>query len=288
MVRVIASELNEMPSTVPSLQNGATATAQLGVDFSILPHAAPLPRPKTATDVRQVVVMAGGKGARLLPYSALLPKPLMPLDDMTVLELLLRRMKSAGVTDVIIAINHFGRLIEAYFGDGSSLGIRIRYTNEERALGTAGALGAVIDELDDDFFVTNGDLLTTLNLHHMMAAHRAVHADASIGVYAREVKIDFGLIEVDEEKRLVAYREKPQSNHLVSMGIYLLNRDAVAPHIQYNQYLDMPTLLLRMKAANLDVRCYHEDCLWLDIGRPDDFALAQKMFKDDRKLFLGA
>jgi NDP-sugar pyrophosphorylase family protein len=117
-------------------------------------------------------------------------------------------------------------------------------------------------------------------------AHRATRADASIGVYKRDVKIDFGLIEVDDEKRLVAYREKPQSSYLVSMGIYILRRDAVAPYLRENEYMDMPNLLLRMKQANSDVRCYNEDCVWLDIGRPDDFALAQRMFKDDRDLFL--
>jgi NDP-sugar pyrophosphorylase family protein len=288
MARDLATEQNGSPSTVSSLRNNGTLHSPISVGLSVLTHAREIPEPATAMDIRQAVIMAGGKGTRLLPYSALLPKPLMPLDDMTVLELLLRRMKNAGVTDVIIAISHLGRLIEAYFGDGSSIGIRIRYATEDHPLGTAGALGAVIDELDDDFFVTNGDLLTTLNLRRMMAAHRTTQADASIGIYKREVKIDFGLVDVDDEKRLVGYREKPQTDYLVSMGIYLLHRDAVAPHIRYNQYLDMPTLLLRMKAASMDVRCYHEECVWLDIGRPDDFGLAQQMFKEDRALFLGA
>src|ERR1700726_4565212 len=107
--------------------------------------------------VTQAVIMAGGKGTRLHPYSALFPKPLMPLGDMPVLELLLRRMQRAGVTDVIIAVNHLGRLIEAFFGDGSKLGLRIRYSNEDQPLATAGALGNMVDDLDETFLVTNGD-----------------------------------------------------------------------------------------------------------------------------------
>jgi NDP-sugar pyrophosphorylase family protein len=289
MTRLLVNEPNIAPPIIPLREGIPTLAYQTNgcvTPASSLPLTNGKKRQATGARVRQAVVMAGGKGARLHPYSALLPKPLMPLDDMTVLELLLRRMKNAEVTDVILAVNHLGHLIEAFFGDGSRLGLRIRYFGEDHPLGTAGALGAIIADLDDDFFVTNGDLLTTLNLERMMAAHRAANADASIGVYKREVKIDFGLIEVDEQKRLVAYREKPQSDYLVSMGIYLLHRDAVIDHLDRNEYLDMPNLLLRMKSADRDVRCYHEDCVWLDIGRPDDFALAQQMFKDDRKLFL--
>lgn len=234
----------------------------------------------------QAVIMAGGKGTRLYPYSALFPKPLMPLGDMPVLELLLRRLKAAGVTDVIMAVNHLSHLIEAFFGDGTKLGMKIRYSHEDRALGTAGGLAALIDELDDTFLVTNGDLLTTLDIGKMIEAHAKWGAAASIGVYKRELKIDFGLIERDVDSRLTAYREKPTSSFFVSMGIYLLQRDAVRSHVVHDTYLDMPTLLLKMADAKADVRCFHDDCVWLDIGRPDDFALAQEMFAKDRALFL--
>jgi len=241
----------------------------------------------TIGSVRQAVIMAGGKGTRLYPYSALLPKPLMPLGDMPILELLLRRMKNSGVTDVILAINHLGHLIKSFFGDGSQLGMTIHYCNEDRPLGTAGALGNMIDELDDTFLVSNGDLLTTMDLTAMARQHLATGCDASIGVFQRENKIDFGLIEFDDERRLCNYREKPTSVYYVSMGVYVLRREAVRPCLDFGEYLDMPTLLLKMRAANADVRCYHDDCVWLDIGRPDDFALAQSMFEGNRKLFLG-
>lgn len=252
-----------------------------------------LPPPSDATagaarPILRAVVMAGGKGTRLYPYSAHFPKPLIPLDDMPILELLLRRLKMAGVTEVILAVGHLRHLIEAYFGDGASLGLDIRYKGEDRPLGTAGGLGAVLGDLDGDFFVTNGDLLTTLDLDGMMRQHRETGAHASVGVFQRNVKLEFGLVEIDAERRLTAYYEKPQNSYLVSMGIYILNADAVRPHIEANAYLDMPELLLRMKRAGKDIRCFQDDCVWLDIGRADDFALAQKMFAEDRQLFLGS
>ena len=246
--------------------------------------AANLPGPGVVT---QAVIMAGGKGTRLHPYSALFPKPLMPLGDMPVLELLLRRMRRAGVTDVILAVNHLRHLIEAFFGDGSKLGLRIRYSNEDKPLGTAGALGNMLDELDETFIVSNGDLLTSMDMEAMARQHLDTRSDASIGVFERENKIDFGLIEFDADKRLLAYREKPTSMYFVSMGIYMLRREAVRPCIVQGEYLDMPTLLLKMRAAEADVRCYHDECIWLDIGRPDDFALAQSMFEQNRAVFLG-
>lgn len=240
-----------------------------------------------ASLVTQAVIMAGGKGTRLHPYSALFPKPLMPLGDMPILELLLRRMKNAGITDVILAVNHLRHLIEAFFGDGSKLGLRIRYSSEDKPLGTAGALGNMIDDLNETFFVANGDLLTTMDLARMARQHTETASDASIGIHERENKIDFGLIEFDSKNRLSAYREKPTSMYYVSMGIYILQREVVRHHVSRGDHLDMPSLLLRMKADNSNINCFHDDCVWLDIGRPDDFASAQNMFESDRSLFLG-
>jgi NDP-sugar pyrophosphorylase family protein len=237
--------------------------------------------------IRQAVIMAGGKGTRLHPYSVLFPKPLMPLGDMPIMELLLRRMKAAGIEEVIIAVNHLRHLIEVYFGDGSSFGMRLYYSDEDKPLGTAGAIGNMLPLLDETFFVTNGDLLTTMDLKRMALNHIAAGADASVGIYERENKIDFGLIEVDTENRLCAYREKPTSKYYVSMGVYILKREAVRPHVSEVDYLDMPTLLLKIKESNGNVACFRDNCVWLDIGRPDDFALAQKMFEEDREAFLG-
>jgi NDP-mannose synthase len=238
--------------------------------------------------IRQAVIMAGGKGTRLHPYSALFPKPLMPLGDMPIMELLLRRMKAAGIREVITAVNHLRHLIEVYFGDGSDLGMRLYYSDEDKPLGTAGALGNMLPLLDETFLVTNGDLLTTMDLRRMALSHISESADATVGIFERENKIDFGLIEFDAKNRLCAYREKPTNKYYVSMGVYILQREAVRPHISDVDYLDMPNLLLKIKASNGNVCCFRDDnCIWLDIGRPDDFALAQKIFEEDREAFLG-
>jgi NDP-sugar pyrophosphorylase family protein len=235
----------------------------------------------------KAIVMAGGKGSRLHPYSALLPKPLMPLGEMPVLEILLRRLRAAGIEEAIIAVNHLRHLIEAFFDDGSRFGLRITYSVEDRSLGTAGPMAAVIDRLGEDFLLTNGDLLTTLDIGAMILAHRAARADATIGAYERQVKLDFGLLEVDSRMRMVGYREKPSMRHLVSMGIYVLNAAAVRPYLTPGEPLDMPQLVQAMAAAGREVLCHRQDCFWLDIGRPEDFALAQEMVEKDPAAFLG-
>lgn len=235
----------------------------------------------------KAIVMAGGRGTRLLPYSALLPKPLMPLGDMPILELLLRQLRKAGITDVFLAVNHLSHLIQAYFGDGTRFGVHINYSLENQPLGTAGPMAAVLDNLGPDFVLTNGDLLTTLDISRMIQAHASSKPSATVGVFEREVVSDFGVVETDEAMRLTRYLEKPKQKHLVSMGIYVLNRDGVRDFVRPGETLDMPVLLQLLVEAGRAVRCYREDCLWLDIGRPDDFAQAQQLFEKDRKQFLG-
>lgn len=236
----------------------------------------------------KAIIMAGGKGSRLYPYSAVLPKPLMPLGDMPVLELLLRQLARAGVSEAYLAVNHLRHLIEAFFGDGSRIGVKLHYSVEDKPLGTAGPIAAVLDRLGDDFVMTNGDLLTTMDIAAMIRFHRERRSAATVGVYRREVKIDFGLIEVDADMRMTAYREKPTYPHLVSMGIYVLNAAPLRGVIEPDTYLDMPDLLQRLMAAQGDVHCFSSDCFWLDIGRPDDFARAQELYEQDPQAFLGA
>lgn len=236
----------------------------------------------------KALIMAGGKGTRLRPYSATLPKPLVPIGEEPVLEILLRRLAGAGVDHAVLAVNHLRHLIEAYFGDGSRMGLKITYCYEDRPLGTAGPIGQAIDLLGDTFLVTNGDLLTTLDIRKMIAAHRASKADATIGAYRRELKSDFGILEVDETMRLIAYREKPVSSHLVSMGLYVLEAAAVMPHIAPQTPLDMPDLLRAMAASGKNVRCFEDDCFWLDIGRPEDFDTAQRLWNENPTFFIAA
>ncbi len=230
--------------------------------------------------------MAGGKGSRLYPYSALLPKPLMPLGNMPVLELLLLQLKNADVSNAIIAVNHLSHLIEAFFGDGSRLGMSIVYSVEDKPLGTAGPIGLVLDKLEDTFILTNGDLLTNLNIRRMIEEHKCSGAAATIGSYRRELQSEFGVLEVDSEMRMIGYQEKPKYDHLVSMGLYILQRDAVRQFIVPGKYLDMPTLMQMMTAEGLLVNCHRQDCCWLDIGRPEDCATAQGMMETNPEIFL--
>ena len=235
----------------------------------------------------KAIVMAGGKGSRLHPYSALFPKPLMPLGEMPVLELLLRQLKQAGVEEAFLAVNHLRHLIEAFFGDGSRMGLHLHYTVEDKPLGTAGPIGAVLDQLGKQFVMTNGDLLTTLDISTMIRFHREHGADATMGVYPREVKIEFGLVDVDSEMRMLDYREKPSYQHLVSMGIYVLNAAAVRGCVEPNTHLDMPDLLQKLVRAGREVRCFQHECFWLDIGHPEDFARAQEIYAKNPEIFLG-
>jgi NDP-sugar pyrophosphorylase family protein len=233
----------------------------------------------------QALIMAGGKGSRLYPYSAALPKPLMPLGDKPVLEILLNRLRAAGITEIILAVNHLRHLLEAFFGDGSRFGVSVSYSFEEQPLGTAGPIGLVLDRLEDTFMLMNGDLLTTLDLKAMLADHRTRNADATIGVYQRELRSEFGLLDVDESMRMIGYREKPIHRQLVSMGVYALRRDAVRPYIVPGTHLDMPALMQSMQEADGKVFCHQQKCFWLDIGRPEDFAEAQAMVEQDPQAF---
>lgn len=235
----------------------------------------------------KAVIMAGGKGTRLQPFTASFPKPLMPLGDMPVLELLLHQLRRAGVDEVYLAVNHLHHLIRAFCGDGSRFGLTINYSLEDSPLGTAGPLGGLLNDVGENFIVTNGDLLTTFDIARLIRSHSERGSDATICVYEREVKIDFGLIQVGPDMSLQGYLEKPMNKHLVSMGLYVLRRDAIAPHVQLGVHLDMPDLLMKLLNSGNKVHCHQQpESFWLDIGRPEDYATAQKMFEDSRELFL--
>ena len=234
----------------------------------------------------KAIIMAGGKGTRLGPYTAVLPKPLMPLGDMPILELILRQLKHHGITEVTLAVNHLSHLIRAFFDEGQRLGMQISYSYEDHPLGTAGPLGAVLDQLSDHFLLLNGDLLCTLDFSALVRTHLEQGAQGTIATYLREMKSDFGVLDVDEQRRLVGYREKPVYRHNVSMGLYVLSKEAVRPHVAPNVYLDMPDLMKKMLEAGQKVHCFAADGQWLDIGRPDDYALAQDLFASQRQAFL--
>jgi NDP-sugar pyrophosphorylase family protein len=236
----------------------------------------------------QAVVLAGGRGTRLRPYTATFPKPLVPLGDMPVIELLLRQLSSAGISDVIIAVNHLHHLIRAFCGDGSAFGVKIEYVLEHEPLGTAGPISAALPQLGENFVVANGDLLTNFDIGAMAAEHTSTQSAASVAVFKRELKIDFGIVETTAGMQMTGYIEKPTYSHLVSMGLYVLRKSALAERLIPGQRLDMPDLMQALIASDERVQCYCQDCVWLDIGRPDDYAEAQNLFDTNRSLFLRA
>lgn len=234
----------------------------------------------------KAIIMAGGKGTRLAPYTAVLPKPLMPLGDMPILELILRQLKYHGITEVILAVNHLSHIIRAFFQEGDSLGIRISYSYEDHPLGTAGPLGSALEELSENFLLLNGDLLCNLNFRDFVDKHLERKAHASIATYVREIKSDFGVLSIDKDRNLIGYTEKPVYRHEVSMGLYVLSKEAVRNYVRPNEYLDMPDLIQMMVNAGQSVYAHNASGLWLDIGRPDDYSRAQDLFAAQRDIFL--
>lgn len=232
----------------------------------------------------KAVVLAGGKGARLAPYTTILPKPLMPIGDMPILEVMLHQMKEAGIEQVVLTVGHLSELLHAFFKDGSQLGIKITYSYEQCPLGTAGPI-ALVEGLDETFLVSNGDVLTTLNLRDLIQFHREQKAIATIAAHHRQSKIDLGVIKKDGDCRIIGYVEKPVYDFIVSMGIYVFE-PAVLPYIAMNEYLDFPDLIKRLIAAGERVVGYDFDGYWEDLGRPDDYARASKDFESMRAQFL--
>jgi NDP-sugar pyrophosphorylase family protein len=237
-----------------------------------------------ASEIR-AVVLAGGKGIRLRPLTAVLPKPLVPLGEMPILEILLRRLSSFGFRNITLCTGYLSELLMAVFGDGQKFGLNIEYVRESSPLGTAGPL-ATIDGLTDPFIVMNGDLLTTLDFGNMLRYHVEQNAQATIGTYEREVKIDFGVIDRNNDGHFCGYREKPSFQYDVSMGVNVLSRQTLK-FIEAGQHMDMPELMMKIHQSEGKVCCFGEKCYWLDIGRMDDYAKAQDEFESKKSLFLG-
>jgi NDP-sugar pyrophosphorylase family protein len=232
----------------------------------------------------KAVILAGGKGTRLKPYTMLFPKPLVPIDDMPILEVVIRQLKFYGFAEVTMAVGHLAELLVAYFGDGSKYGLKIDYSKEDSPLGTVGPL-ALIPNLMDSFLVMNGDVLTTLDYRDLLAYHRQKGAMATIAMHERCVKIDLGVIETNEENEVVGYIEKPLYNYRVSMGIYVFD-PAILRYIQPGERLDFPDLVQLLLQNGEKVIGYPYDGYWLDIGRPDDYELAVGEFSRLRNEFL--
>lgn len=232
----------------------------------------------------KAVILAGGKGTRLRPLTAVFPKPLMPLGHKPIIEILLTKLKNSGLHDITISTGYLAELVMAVCGDGSKFGLSVRYVREDSPLGTAGPLGQI--ELGaGSVIVMNGDLLTTLSFADVISFHDQQQADVTIAVHRREVKIDFGVVDSNEEGAFTGFREKPVFDYEVSMGVNILSPNARSL-IKQREYLDMPDLILRVHESGGKVCCYREDGYWLDIGRMEDYAQAQADFEENEAKFV--
>jgi NDP-mannose synthase len=237
--------------------------------------------------MKRAVILAGGLGTRLRPYTTVLPKPLMPVGDRPILDIVVRQLARAEFERITIATGYLGELIEAFFGDGSRHGIPIDYFREDEPLGTAGAL-SLIEGLEQDFLVMNGDILTDMDYSALLDRHREGGQAATIAARRRDVQVTLGVMRFERagDPGLVTdYVEKPILSYVVSMGVYCFS-PRVREYIPAGERLDFPDLILRLIASGETVRAWHSEDHWLDIGRPEDYEQAQDEFNHLRHRFL--
>lgn len=234
---------------------------------------------------RRAVILAGGKGSRLRPFTVTIPKPLVPIGDVPILEVLIRQLRHQGFERVTVSVGHLASLIRAFCGHGERWGVDLDYLFEERALGTIGCLG-LLEDLgpDERVLVVNGDTLTDLDMARVHDAHAERDA-ITVCASRRAVDVQFGVLETDGDY-LASYTEKPTLSYRVSMGINVLSGWAVARHVPRGEPLDTPQLVERLLGAGERVRVVDTDAYWLDLGRLEDLETGTAAFAADPRRFL--
>lgn len=233
---------------------------------------------------KQAVILAGGKGTRLRPYTVVLPKPLMPIGEFPILEVIVKQLAAAGFTHITMAVNHQAEIIKAFFMDGGKWGIHIDYSLEDKPLGTMGPL-RLIDDLPENFLVMNGDILTDLDYADFHDMHVRNNEIFTISSHVREQLVDYGVLETIDG-RLTGLREKPRLHYEVSMGVYMASRRALE-FVPADTAYGFDHLMHDLIAAGRSVAVRRFSGYWLDIGRPDDYAQAIDEFESMRTRFLG-
>lgn len=226
---------------------------------------------------KRAVILAGGKGTRLKPYTVALPKPLVPIGEYPILEIIIRQLAFYGFDHVTITVNHLADIIKAFFGDGSKWNIKIDYSLEDKPLSTMGPL-KLIKDLPENFLIMNGDVLTDLNYAELYDDHVSSGNVFTISSYEREEAIEYGILESDSENKLCAFKEKPKYKYSVSMGIYMANK-AILGIIPDNQFYGFDHLMLELLKNNNPASIRNFDGYWMDIGRPDDYMQAIEEFQ---------
>ena len=236
----------------------------------------------------RAVILAGGKGSRLAPYTTVLPKPLLPVGDKAILDVVVHQLEDGGFNDITLAVGYLAHLVRAVMGDGSRHGVAIDYQEEAEPLGTVGPL-ATIDRLDDSFLVMNGDVLTALSYRKFLEIHRESGNVLTVASHRRTVRTEYGVLHHDgmagQTRLVTGFEEKPEIPYVVSMGVYAMEPRALE-FVAEGEYLDLPDLVLRLIEAGEPVGSYLYDGYWLDIGRHDDYEKAIMEFEQLRHMFL--
>lgn len=242
--------------------------------------------------VSHAIVLAGGRGSRMAPYTSILPKPLLPIGEIPILEVLVRQLRAAGVSRIHLAVGYLSELIQSYFGDGAKLGVSIEYYREPEPLGTAGPIRFIIenwkdiDPVPDEFLVMNGDLLMDVDFSAMVERHKP--GGLSILVADREVQMTLGVLEIDNAGKVLDYLEKPKHIYQISTGVYVFSRSVVDMIPQQGAY-DLPDLVRSLLSQSMQVhpiRLEDVGSLWLDLGRPEDYEEGRRLFEENPELFL--
>jgi NDP-sugar pyrophosphorylase family protein len=233
---------------------------------------------------RRAIILAGGKGTRLRPYTVVLPKPLMPIGDYPILEVVIRQLARHDFSRITIAVNHQAELIKAFCGDGSRWKVDIDYSMEDQPLGTMGPLRLVRD-LPEHFLVMNGDILTDLDYSAFFREHVGEDRNFTISAHSREQAIDYGVLHSDVAGRLTGFEEKPTTTYEVSMGIYMVSR-RILPFVPASGPYGFDTLMRDMLAAREAVHVRRFGGYWLDIGRADDYMRAIDEFASLKSQFI--
>lgn len=234
----------------------------------------------------RAIILAGGRGSRLAPFTTVVPKPLLPVGDVPILEVIIRQLAAAGFDHVTLTLGYMSSYFHAFIAQHRSLRslARIDFIEEETPTGTAGSLASV-PGLSGTFLVMNGDVFTTLDYRALLAHHHASEGLLTIGMHQKDVKIDLGVIEADATGRVRDYVEKPVLSYGVSMGVYVYDEEVLS-HITPGEYLDFPSLVHRLVAAGKPVVTYPNDATWLDLGRFEDLQKASEIFSQRRGEFL--
>lgn len=235
----------------------------------------------------KAVILAGGKGTRLAPYNTVFPKPLVPLGNRPILDIVIHQLAYYGFNDIILSVGYLAELIEAYYFNGSPNveNAQITFVKEKKPLGTVGAL-ALVPNLTETFLVMNGDILTTLDYVELFKFHKEHGAVLTIALNKRPVKIDLGVIEINSRFELQSFREKPVLNYLVSMGIYIYEPEILKYIDPPGKYLDFPVVVERLLNDGKKIVGYPTDDYWLDLGSHVDYKKAQDDYEKMKDKFL--